>query len=444
VKARSLRLRLFVATALSVSVALMLAFWGLGLLFDSHVRRRAIDELSVQLDQLLAGVDRAPDGQIVVAPLADARFNKPFGGRYWQIESARTILRSRSLWDFTLAMPASSPTPGGLVVTTLPGPADSRLLTIARTVRLPPRQGAFEMRVVVAMDTAGLTESGEEFREQLLPFTLLLAGFLVAAGFAQIAVGLRPLNEVERRVARVRAGEENRVGSDFPREIIPLAEEVDGLLEQRERDIRQARKRAGDLAHGLKTPLQALLGEARRLRADGNGEAAATIEQIADTMRRHVERELSRVRIAARAASERSDLGEALGGVIAVVQKAQPGPSLRWEVSVEEMPRVAAAREDLAEILGALLENAARHARSTVTITAGAQDDRGVVTIRDDGPGIPPERIGALMERGARADESGTGLGLAIARELTEALGGRLELSSPGGLQVRIALPLAP
>ena len=444
-KTGSLRLRLFAASALSVSVALMLAFWGLGLLFASHVERRAIDSLAVQFDQILAGVERGETGdlQIGSAP-ADARFITPFGGLYWQIETDTQQLRSRSLWDFALDLPADHLADGAVHVHDLPGPGDSTLLVMERKVQLAARLGGSAIRVAVAMDASELEESTEDFRKDLLPFTLVLALFLVLAGVAQIFVGLRPLNSVGQRVASIRAGDSLRVGDDFPTEIRPLAREVDALLDQREKDIEQARHRAGDLAHGLKTPLQALLAEARQVREAGLPDTADSIEKTADTMRRHVERELNRVRIAARAAAARTDLAAAVGRVVTVVQKASTPHKLNWVIDTPDDIMVAVDMADLFEILGAILENAARHARQSVRVGARKQGKAVTVTIQDDGAGIAQDKIATLQRRGARADESGTGLGLAIARDLAESLGGSVDLApADPGLVVRITLPLS-
>lgn len=441
----SLRLRLFIASAFSVSVALILAFLGLGQLFASHVERRAIDELLVQLDQILVGIDRDAAGQIIIgeAP-ADARFTTPFGGLYWQIEREGQKLRSRSLWDFALDLPPDHLKDGAVHVHYLPGPGGDLLLVMERSIQLPSRLGGIPLRAAVGMDAANLEESTDEFRGDLLPYTLVLALFFVGAGVAQVFLGLRPLAMVGRRIERIRAGDAKRVGEDFPTEIRPLANEVDALLAQRESDIEQARHRAGDLAHGLKTPLQALLGEAERIRDAGLTESAEAIESTAGTMRRHVDRELNRVRVASRTAASKTDLAETVSRVAMVVQKANPANMLSWKVDVLEGLSVAADMETLSEILGAITENAARHATQTIQIYARKKSQHAILSVLDDGPGIEPTKIEALMRRGGREDESGTGLGLAIARELTETLGGSVQLIPRNrGLMVQITLPLA-
>jgi signal transduction histidine kinase len=428
-----------------VSVALVLAYWGLGHLFASHVERRAIDELSVQLDQVLIGIERDATRQIIVgAAPADARFTTPFGGLYWQIETEGQQLRSRSLWDFALDLPPDHLKDGTVHIHYLPGPGDNPLLVMERSVQLPARLGGIPMRAAVGMDAANLEESTEEFRDDLLPYTLVLALFFVGAGVAQVFLGLRPLASVGRRIERIRAGDASRVGDDFPTEIRPLASEVDALLTQRERDSEQAQHRAGDLAHGLKTPLQALLGEAGRIKEAGLTESAVAIESMADTMRRHVDRELNRVRIASRAATSKTDLAEAVSRVAMVVQKANSTNTRSWKVNAPEGLSVAADMATLLDILGAITENAAQHATRTIQIYARKKSKCAILSVLDDGPGIEPAKIEALMRRGEREDENSTGLGLAIARELTETLGGSVQLIPRSrGLIVQITFPLA-
>ncbi len=442
----SLHLRLFAAGAASVIVALALAALGLSLLFNAHVQRRAIAELNIQLDQVLAGIDVNPTGGLVLArPLSDPRFSQPLSGLYWQVDGAGgMMLHSRSLWDYSLPLPAGVAVDSKLHVETLPGPLGGKLLVVVRRVRLPARLGQQAVTVAVAMDRAVLAAEGQSFLSDMAPYLALLALFLIAAGWAQVAIGLRPLATVGARVAAVRSGESARLGEDFPTEVRPLVGEVDALIAARELDVVRARARAGDLAHGLKTPLQALFGETRRLRGHGESEAADAIESIAEVMHRHIDRELTRARIAARAPSAVSDLAQAVDRVVSVVRRTPAGAECSWDVALAPRLLVRIELDDLTEALGALLENAARHARARITLRAEHRETMIALIIRDDGPGIPEDRIAGLIRRGARLDTSGpgTGLGLSIATEIVEAVGGGLILrNADPGLEARIELP---
>ena len=445
----SLHLRLFAAGAVAVVVALALAAAGLGQLFNAHVERRAVAELSVELDQIVAGLD-LPTGATRVEltqPPADPRFTRPLSGLYWQIDLPDRTLRSRSLWDYVLPLPQDALADGVVHTHLLEGPAGQPVLALERRVTLPKRLGGIVARIAVAMDQAELTAAGRAFVADMTPYLLLLGGALIVAGWAQVAVGLRPLATVGARVAAVRTGRSARLGADFPTEVQPLAAEVDALIVAREDDIHRARARAADLAHGLKTPLQALYGEAGRLRAAGLGDEAQAVEGIADAMHRHVDRELARARIAARGFAATCAVAPVVERVVSVIRRTPDGERIDWRVEVPGGCAVRIDPDDLTEALGALIENAARHAGGVVTIAARATPGAKVtLAVRDDGPGIPAERIEGLTARGARLDTSapGSGLGLSIATEIAEAAGGRLVLAPLArGLEARLELPEA-
>ena len=440
----SLRLRLALAGAVAVVAALGLTAAGLSALFATHVERRAEAELSAHLDQVLAGLALEEGALALARPPADPRFRRPYGGLYWQVRGEAVLLRSRSLWDQALALPADALADGQVHVHDIPGPAGARLLALEQSVALPARLGGGAARAAVALDRAELEAARTAFTADMAPYLGLLALALIGAGWAQLAVGLRPLRDLGARIAALRAGRAARMGSDWPREVEPLAEELDALLAAREADIARARARAGDLAHGFRTPLQALMGEAGRLRARGETAAADGIEETATAMRAQVERALARARTAMQARHASADPAEVADRVVAVLRRTPEGARLDWRLDMPEGLAAAMAPEDLAEALGALAENAARHARSTVTVSARAEDGALCLAVRDDGPGVPPDRLEALTRRGARLDEghAGIGLGLAIATEIAEAAGGSLDLGNADpGLSAALRLP---
>ena len=442
----SLRLRLALAGALAILAALGLAAFGLSQLFGAHVERRAVAEMGAQLDQVLAGLERGEEGLTLARPPADPRFRQPYGGLYWQIAGAGGVQRSRSLWDSALDLPADILGDGGVHVHRLAGPAAEALLVLERSVTLPARLGGGPARVAVAMAAAELDAARRAFMADLAPYLGMLALVLTGAGWAQLWVGLRPLGGLGARVAALRAGQADRMGEDWPVELRPVAGEIDALLAARAAETARARARAADLAHGLKTPLQALMGEAARLRGAGAAARAEGIEDTARAMRRTVDRELARARTAARAGDAGTDAGTDAGQVaarlVSVLRRTPDGGRLDWQMDIPAGTHVALYEADLSEALGALAENAARHARTRVTLSARAQGGRVLLSVTDDGPGIPPDRRAALTARHGRADESGTGLGLAIAAEITEAAGGTLTLADAApGLTVTLALP---
>lgn len=442
----SLRLRLALAGAIAILAALGLAGFGLSQLFGAHVERRAVAEMGVQLDQLLAGLEQGPERLTLARVPADPRFQRPYGGLYWQIEGPDGVRRSRSLWDSALNLPDDTLGDGGVHVHRLTGPQGAPLLVLERSVTLPARLGGGSARAAVAMAAAELDAARRAFMADLAPYLGLLALVLTLAGWAQLWVGLRPLRGLGARVAALRAGRAERMGRDWPLELRPVAGEIDELLAAREAETARARARAADIAHGLKTPLQALLGEAARLRAAGADKQAEGIEDTARAMRRTVDRELARTRTrtrtAARAGDAGADAAQTAERLVAVLRRTPDGRRLDWRIEIPRGTRLALDPADLSEALGALAENAARHARSKVTLSARRQGGQVLLHVTDDGPGIPPDRRDALIARHGRADETGSGLGLAIAAEIAEAAGGRLTLSDAApGLTATLALP---
>ena len=444
----SLRARLVLAGALAIFLALGASAMALGALFGAHVERRAIAEMAAKLDQVLAGLELAEGRLVMTSVNADARFLQPYSGHYWQIMLPGQTLRSRSLWDRVIALP-ERPTPDGQVRTMqLTGPQDEGLLAAVRQVVLPERLGGQEAVAFVALDIAELHQARRAFLADLAPYMLLLACVLIAAGWVQITIGLRPLVGLRARVGIVNSDPETRMGAEWPMEVSDLARELDALLDARALDLERARKRAGDLAHGLKTPLQALMGEAARLRDKGAAPEAEEIEQVVAAMRRTVDRELMRARRQADTSPRHSDLRQTVDRILAVLRKTPDGLRVVWSVDLPLGLWVALDQADLSEALGAVLENAARHARSVVELRATRSEGMIELQVADDGPGIPEAQREAMLARFTRMDERGSGMGLAIADEILRAVGGQITLTAAyppsdqgPGLCVRLRVP---
>lgn len=436
----SIRLRLLVAGAAGVALALLLAASGLALLFDRHVERVAASDLGDRLEHLASAVELGSGGVPAMAePPRDPLYRRPYSGHYWQVDAPAAEMRSRSLWDYALPIPAEAgPTWQGA----LPGPRGEPLLALVRRVDVAAPGGDVPLRIAVAVDRADLDAARAGFLLDLAPYVALLALALTAALAAAVTIALRPLSTIGRRVALLSVGRARRIGTDVPAEVLPLAAEIDDLLTAREHEVERARLRAADLAHGLKTPLQALLGEAARLRAGDGGEVAAGLEEIVRAMRAHVDRELARARLAEGGAS--CDAAEVARSVAAVLRRTPAGERLAIDVEGPPGARVRLDRADLAEAIGAVAENAVRHARRRVAIACARDRGRVTIRVRDDGPGTAPALLDLLPGRGLRLDErnGGTGLGLAIAGDIAAAAGGTLRLRNlDPGFEAELDLP---
>jgi signal transduction histidine kinase len=447
-KRRSLRLRLLFAAAVSIVAALIVAGFGWVQLFERHVERRLGVELETHLQQLAAGIvfDAQDQPHLKQAP-ADPRFSQPYSGLYWQVEDEnRIVMRSRSLWDATLALPADPLELGILHEHEIDGPHGARLLVRERRLLYTTPAGKRTLRLAVALDRGELDRLTTDFASDLAPSLAILAGVLILAAWLQVRVGLRPLEAVRRSLNEVRSARRRRLEGDFPEEVTPLVGEVNELLEAQEQAIARARAHAADLAHGLKTPLTVLAADAQRLRDRGEGEIAAELEDLADIMRRYVDRELARVRIGVRKGTGQTgtDVRAVAEPIVRTLQRTPRGGTLHWTVDIANAPKAAVDTEDMAELLGNLLDNACKWARGAIWLHAAA-DSTVRIVIEDDGPGVPSENLAKLGQRGLRLDRQvqGTGQGLAIVSEIVEAYGGGLSIgrSGRGGLRVEARLP---
>jgi len=441
----SLRLRLVAGGMIAILVALTIAGAGLVLLFERHVTRTLAADLDLHLKQLLAGIDIDPQGNLVVTqPPADPRFADPLSGLYWQVADDRgQLLRSRSLWDTTLRLPADEPSPGEAHQHEIVGPASARVLIAERQVMLTIADRRVPVRVAVAADLARVSAAATAFAKDLAIALGLLGLVLAVATSIQVGLGLRPLDALRRGVAEIRSGRRHHLPAEVPAEVRPLVEEVNALLDAQEREIERSRSRAADLAHGLKTPLAALAADAVRLRDRGEQTIAQDIESVGDAMSRHVDRELARARVRGAVrhlAGHSTTLAPLVRSLIATLARTPSGMRVVFESQITDDVLVPLDRTDLAEVLGNLLENAARHAAHRVRIGAGSGPS---IVIEDDGAGIVPAQWPRVLERGGRLDErgDGAGLGLAIVQDVLNAYGWRLDLgiSELGGLKATIA-----
>jgi signal transduction histidine kinase len=276
-----------------------------------------------------------------------------------------------------------------------------------------------------------------------------IAVLFLIAGFLQVRRGLSTVEQLRRRLSAVHQGRERFVAGRYPAEVQPLVDDLNTLLEHRGEAVARALAKAGDLAHGLKTPLAVIAQEAERARGAGDVEFADAVHEQVERMQRQIDYHLAHARAAASgaAAGARSVLAESAAGLARTLLRLHAGRGLSIDVAVPQDQSVRCQREDLDEILGNLLDNACKWGTSRVALSASVGAGSVTIIVDDDGPGIDAAKRDLVLQRGVRADETapGSGFGLAIVRDLAELYGGALSLeSSPlGGLRVRLTLPAA-
>ncbi len=443
---QSLRLRLMGLATVWVLLSLVAAIFVLQYLFTINVERSTQANLAAALTRIAASI--VPDEPVptLSVPLPDPRYATPLGGRYWQVQALDNgeISRSRSLWDSVLEV---EPTGEGLAHETMP---DGRHLTLlSRTLDIEGAQGTRSFLITVGEEHDATHALVISFTADAAKLLLLLGLVILAAAWVLLRYGLAPLKEVRRAVEKVRRGVENRLSGRFPTEIKPLIEEVNQLLDAREATMERARSRASDLAHGLKTPLAALYGIADQLHEKGNESDGAMIQNIALEMSERVDYQLrlAALRVRTTAHMARSSLNTATLRTVTVLKKTGRGEGLHWVAELMDDCWVDVDRQDLMELIGVTLENAAKWASTRVVVRSTQAGDWARLEISDDGPGVPEHQLEQLGVRGRRLDEArpGTGLGLAIANEIIEINNGKMhfERAQIGGLSVTIQLPLA-
>jgi len=425
-------------------VALVAAGFLLSTAFEAYVRAQLDEQLATHIEVLEGLAEIGPEGELhLVRPFSDTRFMRPYSGWYWQItEPGHDSLRSRSLWDVELITQSSSAA-FDLRFHTHEGPDGQELWVAEQDLLLPEVAGSNRvLRFMVGADLAPLEADVSRFNRQLIPALGAMLALLVMIFGGQLIYGLRPLGDLRRDVTDVRRGRKMRLDAVVGDDLLPLESEINRLLDHNEALVTRARTHVGNLAHGLKTPVAVLRNELEHLPEDQQRRMVRQLEAMDQLITRH----LRRAQVAGTRSGPGVVLAERVEKLGATMNKLYPDKQLNWVYDVPDDLRFAGDVADLDEILGNLLENAAKWAISEVCIYAAKLDDRLMrVAISDDGPGVPDAERVNLFQRGRRLDEQtpGTGLGLSIVQDIVDLLGGdvRLDQSMKGGLLVKLHLP---
>lgn len=401
------------------------------------------DSLEYQLVALIRSAQIEPDGDVgLLEELSEQRFFEPYSGLYWQISGTGADPEaSRSLWDRTLDTgPAHSDE--AVHLRDSGQFAEEPLRVAERDVLLPGSPVIW--RFQVAQTRKALNEQLGAVRKTLVrSFAILALGLIVMASL-QAIYGLWPLRRIRTGIAALRNGDRSLLDAPMPVEVRPMVDELRGLIDHNEKQAEEARTHAGNLAHALKTPLTVIMNAAT---ADADDLAELVVRESA-TMRRQVDHHLARARAVGRRGQTqlRADAWQSVEAVERAVTRLYPHVRLDADGPRDIMVRIE--RQDLDEILGNLMENAAKYGGGSVFVTISRVADSVSFLIEDDGLGIAEAHRENIFDRGARLDtgKPGTGLGLAIVRDVVEIYGGSVSLEESedlGGLAVRLTLPAA-
>jgi signal transduction histidine kinase len=374
----SLAFRLFASAATWTLVVLPLTAFLLLSLYRQAVERNFDARLNVYLTSLVASTT-AEGAKTLVAPanLGEPVFTIPFSGWYWQIkplDADRPLFVSDSLLDQQLKLPSQEGVPPDPNLTRrayAPGPQDQRLRVVEREIR-PGGAQSSPYSYAIAGDAAEIDRDLAEFRMMLIAALGVLGLGLVVATLFQVRFGLAPLRAIRHDLASIRSGDAERLEGELPTEIRPLQQELNALIQSNREIVERARTHVGNLAHALKTPLSVITNEAR----EKDGALAGKVIEQAELMRTQITHHLDRARVAARsgAIGDITDVDGVLKGLKRALDRIYEGRALELAVRSDPGLKFQGEKQDFEEMVGNLLDNACKWAKSRVWITAARAD----------------------------------------------------------------------
>ncbi|TIW81622.1 MAG: histidine kinase [Mesorhizobium sp.] len=401
---RSLTFRVIAFSTIWAILTLVVIFTLITTLYRQASERGFDSLLSAHLFNLIGSVGISDNGALTGAPdLGDLRFSEPNSGWYWSVEPSSEGVHGEihsSSMTTSLLSPSVAEVPFNANFQrsySMEGIKGEQLAVFESEFVLDAKNRAARFRVMG--NHSELEQEIASFQRRLLTYLSLFGVGMIAINAIAILLGLQPLRRVRNALAMVREGTAQRL---------------------------------------------VLINEGRAL----GGAKGQLIADQAASMQKQVDHYLQRARVAAQRDSVvfRTPVSPLVERMVRVLRKLNPQTRLTLSLPPAEIV-FAGEREDLEELLGNLLDNAMKWAKSAVAVTIATISGSGnlfEIVIEDDGPGIPEDSAREVLKRGKRLDETkpGTGLGLAIVADLVNEYGGSLALerSGMGGLRAVVRL----
>jgi signal transduction histidine kinase len=439
---KTLTFRLIATSIIWVALSLSCAGLLLAKLFGDHIERRFDLELYEHIEELVASSEVSPEGLHKLTRIpSEPRFNRPHSGWYWQITRRGNIeKKSESLWYDHLpeVKPVTEMQPQ---VRFLTGPGDQPLRALVQDITLPRAREHFAFIVAGPIDD--IKRDVDRFVTQMAMTLGTLGLGLLAAVFFQVRFGLRPLRSMQKGLADIRSGRTQHLPETSPEELVPVITQLNALLNHNAAMLKRARAQAGNLAHAIKNPLTVICNELR----DVKGERGRLLREQVSVVTDHIERYLSRARAAGGVLGARTSIKDTLEELRFSMDLLHRDRGINISVQAKEEFFFRGDQHDLEEMAGNLMDNACKWARSRVVVTTRKTQNRLLISVEDDGPGIPEHRSEEVLRRGRKLDETavGAGLGLDIVQDIAQLYRGslRIETSSLGGVYAILELPAA-
>ncbi|WP_162046219.1 ATP-binding protein [Vibrio taketomensis] len=433
IKQLSLKSRLVLAAIVWLTAMIIAA----GVMVPSQVYNYMVadtkSQLSIYMDEITANLEVDSKGKLTLSTrLSDPRFTQPYSGLYWKAQTSDDQLRSRSLWDRTIHFNKAK--------TKAFGAQDEPLVFIKSSIYLPEYK--HPISILIGTDEQPLEDTVANLMGELWVILALLYFGILTVIFVQIAWSLSPLNKMHKELNQLRKGEKTSLEDDYPRDIAPVVSDLNALLFHYQELLERARHHAGNLSHALKTPLSVLKNEIQHLPIEKQAPLQEPLQQIQSQIDYHLGR--ARMAGAKNILSVKSSPSERIDAISMAFDKVYAEREITLINEIESELEVAVEQTDLDEMIGNLLENGYKWANSLIRVYAITDKENTSIIVEDDGPGIPDEQLGNVVQRGVRLDETtpGTGLGLNIVSEMAHSYRGSIELSrsNMGGLKACLSL----
>ena len=441
----SVNSRVVVFAGLVLAAFLSVAGWVLDQAFRDSAATAVRERLTSSIFLLLGSIEVSEQRQIEVAEeIPKPEWQVPESGHFAQIfdVQSNSLWRSRSMLGLNID-PLGEISAGQFLFAQKESSAGTALFVLSYKVlwETSANDDPLPLIIQTAEDEAGFREQLRRFRRSLWGwFFAISIGFL----FVQTVIlrwGLKPLRDLAHEVAAIESGNQTELKSNYPIELRALGENLNALIRSNASNVQRYRNALGDLAHSLKTPLAVLKSS-----LDSEQINKRTIGEQVEQLDKTINYQLQRAAAAGRPGLARPiDIGLTAQKIANSLAKVYAAKSLEIRVDCREQTKIPGDEGDMMEIIGNVADNACKWASSKVVLSVDKQINKVLIRVSDDGPGMPQEKIGHVLKRGARLDQSteGQGIGLAVVRELVEEVyNGELAIdSSPQGTHVRISLP---
>ena len=439
----SLQTRLLWAASLALAAFLGVTGYSLEQAFRKSALQAMRDRLESYVYSYLSGTDVSKDGALIPPEFPpDPRFDRPQSGLYAGVVGDKIEWRSASALGRDLPF-NDQLEPGPPFWSTTPTPTNvGGVYRYSRAVTWEvPNGGDLQLTFHVAENDASFNRQVAVFRRTLLTQLGVGAFLLFLVQLLMLRWSLGPLRTVAQDLARVEQGERERLPDHYPRELTPLTLSINEVIDSEREQRARYRNTLGDLAHSLKTPLAVMRNELES--ATDPKVAKAVLDEQVRRMDDIVAYQLARAATTGHATFSAPIAIEPHAEAIVIgLEKVYADRGILCEFDIAESARFYGEKGDLLELLGNLLENAFKWARTRVSLTVRASNTQAgrraslVIAVDDDGPGIPPEKVALLLQRGVRGDErvEGHGIGMSIVQDIVKSYRGELRVRKSDAL----------